>query len=161
MARAIDLTINGKAHSFIDDPDRSLLDVLRHGLGLTASRFGCGEGLCGACHVLVDGRAVTSCNRPLWSLAGKTVVTLEGLGDAGNPHPLQQALIDEQAMQCGYCISGIIISTMALLAMNPSPADHEIRAVLDGNLCRCGSHNRILRAIHRAAAMMREQAAHV
>jgi nicotinate dehydrogenase subunit A len=161
MASSFDLTVNGKPCAVASDPDRPLLDLLRHELDLKASRFGCGEGLCGACHVLVDGRAVTACNTPLWSVAGKTVVTLEGLGDAGNPHPLQQAFIDEQAMQCGYCISGIIISAAALLAMNPSPADHEIRAALDGNLCRCGSHNRILRAVDRAAAVMREQAAHV
>jgi nicotinate dehydrogenase subunit A len=160
MAKAIDLTVNGKAHSFVDDPDLPLLDVLRHGLGLTATRFGCGEGLCGVCNVLVDGRTATACNTPLWSLAGKTVVTLEGLGDAENPHPLQQAFIDEQAMQCGYCISGIVISAAALLAANPAPTDQEIRIALDGNLCRCGSHNRILRAIQRAAAVMRERASH-
>jgi nicotinate dehydrogenase subunit A len=161
MPGAIDLTVNGKGHSLSGDADRPLIDALRHDLGLTATRFGCGEGLCGACHVLVDGRAVTACNTPLWSAAGRTVVTLEGLGDAADPHPLQLAFIDEQAMQCGYCISGIIISAAALLAINPSPTDHEIRAALDGNLCRCGSHNRILRAIHRAAAAMRGQAAHV
>jgi nicotinate dehydrogenase subunit A len=160
MAKAIDLMVNGKAHSFVDDPDRPLLDALRHDLGLTASRFGCGEGLCGACQVLVDGRAVTACNTPLWSVNGKAVVTLEGLGDATNPHPLQQAFIDEQAMQCGYCISGIIISAAPLLAANPAPTDMEIRAALDGNLCRCGSHNRILRAIRRAATVMREQTIH-
>jgi nicotinate dehydrogenase subunit A len=154
------LTINGGPRSVSGDPDRPLLDALRHDLDLKATRFGCGEGLCGACHVLVDGRAVTACNTPLWSVAGKSVVTLEGLGDVENPHPLQRAFIDEQAMQCGYCISGIIISAAALLAVNPAPSDMEIRAALDGNLCRCGSHNRILRAIHRAASVMREQAAH-
>ncbi len=160
MAKAVDLLVNGKLCSFAGDPDRLLLDALRHGLGLTASRFGCGEGLCGACHVLVDGRSVTACNTPLWSVAGRTVVTLEGLGDAADPHPLQQAFIDEQAMQCGYCISGIIISAVALLAANPAPTDHEIRFALDGNLCRCGSHNRILRAIQRAASVMRESVSH-
>jgi nicotinate dehydrogenase subunit A len=157
MAVTFDLTVNGDLHSIAGDPDRPLLDALRHDLGLTASRFGCGEGLCGACHVLVDGRAVAACSTPLWSVAGKTVVTLEGLGHASDPHPLQQAFVDEQAMQCGYCISGIIISAAALLAVNSGPSDQEIRAALDGNLCRCGSHNRILRAIHRAAAVMRER----
>jgi nicotinate dehydrogenase subunit A len=136
-------------------PDALLLDVLRHDLGLTATRFGCGAGQCGACHVLVDGRAIPACTTPLWSVAGKAVTTLEGLGTAEAPHPLQEAFIAEQAMQCGYCVSGIVMSAAALLAANPDPSDADIRAALDRNLCRCGAHNRMLRAIRRAAGRMR------
>jgi nicotinate dehydrogenase subunit A len=160
MTAAVEIEVNGRRRMFDGDPDRPLLDALRHDLGLTATRFGCGEGLCGACHVLVDGRAVASCNTPLWSLAGKNVVTLEGLGDESRPHPLQSAFIAEQAMQCGYCISGIIIGAAALLLRDPDPTDAAIRQALDGNLCRCGSHLRILRAVRRAAAAMRGEPAH-
>ena len=113
--------------------------------------FGCGSGECGACYVLIDGRAVASCDTPLWSAVGKDVVTIEGLGAEGGLHPLQQAFIDEQAAQCGYCASGIIMSAAALLASNPAPTDVEIRTALDRNLCRCGTHNRIVRAVQRAA----------
>jgi nicotinate dehydrogenase subunit A len=160
MASALALTVNGQQQVFDGDPDRPLLDVLRSTLGLSATRFGCGEGACGACHVLVDGRAVTACNTPLWSLAGRRITTLEGLAEGDRMHPLQQAFIDEQAMQCGYCISGIIISAAALLAVNPDPSDAEVCLALDGNLCRCGSHNRIVRAVLRAAAVMRNRASH-
>jgi nicotinate dehydrogenase subunit A len=161
MATALELTVNGKVQVFDGDLDRPLLDVLRQGLGLTATRFGCGEGACGACHVLVDGRAVTACNTPLWSLGGKAVTTLEGLSGEADMHPLQQAFISEQAMQCGYCISGIIISAAALLHTNPDPTDAEVRGALDGNLCRCGSHNRIVRAVLLAATTMRGSTPHV
>ena len=134
------------------DPDTTLLALLRGSLGLMGSRFGCGSGACGACNVLLDGRAVTSCDLPLWSVAGKSVVTVEGLGNPAAPHPLQSAFIAEQAMQCGYCVSGILIAAAALLADNPSPTEAEVRSGLDRNLCRCGAHNRMVRAVLRAAA---------
>jgi nicotinate dehydrogenase subunit A len=136
------------------DPDRPLLDILRGHLGLTGAHFGCGAGECGACNVMVGDRAVTTCDTPLWSVAGKDVTTPEGLGSADKPHPLQTAFIAEQAMQCGYCIPGILISAAALLKQNPNPSDREVRAALDRNLCRCGSHNRIVKAVLRAAAEM-------
>src|SRR5262249_15625652 len=117
----------------------------------TATHFGCGENQCGACNVLVDGRVAASCDTPLWATAGKDVTTVEGLGTAERPHPLQRAFIAEQAMQCGYCISGILISAAALLKRNPNPTEREVREALDGNLCRCGAHNRIVRAVLRAA----------
>jgi nicotinate dehydrogenase subunit A len=151
---AIRFRLNGVETTVDADPDRSLLDVLRGGLGLTGPHFGCGAGECGACHILLGDRAVTSCDTPLWSVAGKDVTTMEGLGSAERPHPLQRAFIAEQAMQCGYCVSGIIISAAALLMQNPSPTDSEVRAALDRNLCRCGSHNRMVRAVLRAAREM-------
>lgn len=153
------LTVNGTGRTLAAAPDTMLLDVLRGELGLKAARFGCGEGLCGSCRVLVDGHAVASCNTPLWSVAGRQVTTLEGLGTAEAPHPVQTALIAEQAAQCGYCISGIVVSAAALLAHTPDPDDAAIRAALDPNLCRCGAHNRILCAVRRAAAEMRDRAA--
>jgi len=152
MADPIRLKVNGVEHAVEAHPDTPLLYVLRNDLGLKAARFGCGSGECGACFVIVDGRAVPSCDTPLWSAAGKEVVTLEGLGTAAKPHPLQRAFVDEQAAQCGYCASGIMMSAAALLAANPSPSEAEIRIALDRNLCRCGSHNRIVRAVRRAAA---------
>ena len=153
------LTVNGTGRTLAAAPDTMLLDVLRGELGLKAARFGCGEGLCGSCRVLVDGHAVASCNTPLWSVAGREVTTLEGLGSPEAPHPVQTALIAEQAAQCGYCISGIVVSAAALLSQTPDPDDAAIRAALDPNLCRCGAHNRILRAVRRAAAVMRGRAA--
>ena len=136
------------------DPDQTLLDVLRSRLGVTSPHFGCGAGECGACHVMVDDRAMASCDLPMWSVADKDVVTVEGLGTAERPHPLQRAFIAEQAMQCGYCVSGILISAAALLKRNPSPTETEVRTALDRNLCRCGSHNRMVRAVLRAASEM-------
>jgi nicotinate dehydrogenase subunit A len=153
------LTVNGTGRTLAAAPDTMLLDVLRGELGLKAARFGCGEGLCGSCRVLVDGHAVASCNTPLWSVAGRAITTPEGLGTAEAPHPVQAALIAEQAAQCGYCISGIVVSAAALLAQTPDPDDAAIRAALDPNLCRCGAHNRILRAVRRAAVAMRDRAA--
>ena len=155
MAEAIRLRVNGADHAVRAHPDTPLLYVLRNDLGLKGTRFGCGNGECGACYVMMDGRAVASCDTPLWSAAGKDIVTVEGLGREGSLHPLQQAFIDEQAMQCGYCASGIMMSAAALLANNKSPTEAEIRAALDKNLCRCGSHNRIVRAVRRAAAEMK------
>jgi nicotinate dehydrogenase subunit A len=136
------------------DPDRFLLDILRGRLGLTGPRFGCGAGECGACNVIVDGRAISSCDAPLWSVADKDIITVEGLGSAEHPHPLQRALIAEQAMQCGYCVSGILVSAAALLKQNPSPSSMEVKQALDRNLCRCGSQNRMVRAVLRAASEM-------
>src|SRR3954468_2825563 len=146
--------LNGVETAVDADPDRSLLDILRGPLGLTGPHFGCGAGEGGACNVIVGDRAVTSCDTPLWSVADKDITTVEGLGTAARPHPLQTAFIAEQAMQCGYCIPGILISAAALLKQNPHPGDREVRAALDRNLCRCGSHNRIVSAVLRAAAEM-------
>ena len=148
---AVSLNVNGRAVSVsVDDPDTPLLYVLRNELGLHGPRFGCGLGQCGACTVLVDGAAVRSCVTPLSAITGK-VVTLEGLGASGNPHPLQRAFIDEQAVQCGYCINGMIMQSAALLARNPSPGEQDVKTELANNLCRCGTHLRILRAVMRAA----------
>ena len=159
MSGGTSLTVNGQTHSIASPPQAVLLDVLRTELGLKAARFGCGEGLCGACRVLVDSRPVASCDTPLWSVAGKAITTVEGLGTPDAPHPIQAALIAEQAMQCGYCISGIMISAAALLEETTEPSETAIREALDPNLCRCGAHNRIVRAVQRAAAEMRASAA--
>ena len=148
--------LNGVETDLDADPETSLLAILRGPLGLTGPHFGCGAGECGACNVLVDDRAVTACDTPLWSVANKDVTTIEGLGNTQKPHPLQRAFIAEQALQCGYCVSGILMSAAALLKRNPDPSNAEIRAALDRNLCRCGSHNRMVRAISRAAAEMRK-----
>lgn len=150
----IQFQLNGATIAVNTDPDHTLLDVLRGRPGITGPHFGCGAGECGACHVMVDDHAMTSCDMPMWSVADKDVVTVEGLGTAERPHPLQQAFIAEQAMQCGYCVSGILISAAALLKRNPSPTEADVRAALDRNLCRCGSHNRMVRAVLRAASEM-------
>src|SRR5882724_8718128 len=146
--------LNGAETEIDADPDRSLLDILRAQLGMTGTHFGCGAGECGACNVIIGDRAVAACDTPLWSVAGKDITTLEGLGTAEQPHPLQRAFIAEQALQCGYCVSGILISAAALLKKNPSPSNAEVKEALDPNLCRCGSHNRIVRAVLRAASEM-------
>jgi nicotinate dehydrogenase subunit A len=146
--------LNGVDTSVDADPDRPLLDILRSEFALAGPHFGCGAGECGACNVIVGDRAVSSCDMPLWSVTDKDVTTLEGLGSADRPHPLQRAVIAEQAMQCGYCISGILMSAAVLLRQNPSPSSDEVKAALDRNLCRCGSHNRIVRAVLRAASEM-------
>ena len=150
-AAAVRLSVNGTEYEVDAAEDTPLLYVLRNQLGLKAAHFGCGTGECGACRVLIDGRAVASCDTPLWAALGKHIITAEGLGDAAHPHPLQNALIAEQAGQCGYCLPGILISAAALLARTPLPNEPEVRAALDENLCRCGSHNRIVRAVLRAA----------
>jgi nicotinate dehydrogenase subunit A len=142
----------------VANEDASLLAVLRNDLGLVGTRFGCGLEQCGCCMVLIDGAPVKSCAKPAWSVTGKSITTVEGLGTPERPHPLQKAFLDEQAGQCGYCLSGILICAKALLDRNPSPTRAEIAQALDDNLCRCGSHNRILRAIEKAAAMQREAA---
>ena len=146
--------LNGVETNVDADPDLSLLSVLRGRLGLTGSHFGCGANECGACNVMIGDHAVASCDTPLWSVADKDVTTIEGLGTQLEPHPLQRAFIAEQALQCGYCVSGILMSAAALLKRNPAPDDTEVRAALDRNLCRCGSHNRIVRAVLRAATEM-------
>jgi nicotinate dehydrogenase subunit A len=141
------IEVNGARHSVAAAPDTPLLYVLRNHLGLIGTRFGCGSGQCGACFVLVDGRAMASCDLPLESIAGKSVVTIEHLK---GEHPVQKALERHQAAQCGYCMSGIVMSAVALLANERSPSEERIRAALDKNLCRCGSHNRVVRAIRDA-----------
>jgi nicotinate dehydrogenase subunit A len=153
------LIVNGNAVTVTADADTPLLDVLRNHLGLLGTKFGCGQEQCGCCMVLVDGRPEKSCGKPLSTMAGKAILTIEGLGTPDRPHPLQQAFLDEQAGQCGYCLSGILISAKALLDGNPSPSRAEIAAALDDNICRCGSHVRILRAVERAARRLREGAA--
>jgi nicotinate dehydrogenase subunit A len=155
---AILLIVNGSTVNVNADGDTPLLDVLRNHLGLVGTKFGCGEEQCGTCMVLVDGAPEKSCGKALSTVAGKAVLTIEGLGTPEHPHPLQQAFLDEQAGQCGYCLAGILISAKALLDRNPSPSRTEIAKALDDNICRCGSHPRILRAIERAAAHMREGA---
>jgi nicotinate dehydrogenase subunit A len=151
VAERFRLTLNGAASTIEAEPDTPLLYALRNDLALKGTRFGCGNGQCGACFVLVDGHAAPACDTPLWSVAGKSIVTVEGLGRRGAPHPLQEAFLAEQAAQCGYCTSGVLISAAALLAANPNPSEAEVRAALDRNLCRCGSHNRMVRAVLRAA----------
>ena len=146
--------LNGVATEVDADPNRSLLDILRSRLGLTGTHFGCGSGECGACHVIVGEHAVSSCDTPLWSVADKDITTVEGLGSAERPHPLQRAFIAEQALQCGYCVPGILMSAAALLKRNARPTEDDVRAALDRNLCRCGSHNRMVRAVLRAAEDM-------
>jgi nicotinate dehydrogenase subunit A len=145
------LRINGNFQSInSSDPDKPLLYVLR-GLGLTATKFGCGLGQCGACTVIADGAAVRSCQMTVAAAQGKQIVTLEGLGTAANPHPLQTAFIEEQVPHCGYCTSGIIMSAAALLSEKKKPSEADIRTALDGNLCRCGTHQRVVRAVMAAS----------
>jgi nicotinate dehydrogenase subunit A len=151
------LEVNGRRRETQAAPQTALLHVLRNDLGLAAARFGCGTEQCGACLVLVDGKPAYACTLPVSAAAGHAVTTLEGLGTAVEPHPVQKALLAEQAAQCGYCISGIAIRAAALLAGTPDPAEADVRTALDPHLCRCGSHNRIVRAVLRAAREMRER----
>ena len=157
--RSTCLIVNGVATSVTADLDTPLLDVLRNHLGLKGTKFGCGLEQCGCCMVLIDGKPEKSCGKPLSAVAGKAIVTIEGLGKPDLPHPLQQAFLEEQAGQCSYCLPGILISAKALLDRNISPSRMEIAEALDDNICRCGSHNRIMRAVARAAERMREGAA--
>jgi nicotinate dehydrogenase subunit A len=151
------LTVNGKSHDVaVDYDDTPLLYVLRDNLGLKGTRFGCGNGDCGSCTVLVDGRAAKSCELPVWSVHGKSILTIEGLGTLDHLHPIQQAILDFQAGQCGYCLSGIIMSAVALIQSDPVPDRQKIVKLLSANLCRCGAHGRILRAVE---AAWRKQAA--
>jgi len=155
---ALDLFVNGKAVQVEADAEAPLLSVLRDRLGLTGSKYGCGEGECGACTVLVGGEAVRSCVTPAGSIQGKNIVTIEGLERDGELHPLQQAFLDVEAFQCAYCTSGMIMSGVALLNSCPNPSQEEIISAMDGNICRCGTYRRIVRAIRQAAGTM--QASH-
>jgi nicotinate dehydrogenase subunit A len=150
----IELRVNGRSHNVSADPDTPLLYVLRDELQLNAAKFGCGLGQCGACTVLVDGEPTLSCVTPIMLLEGRQITTLEGLGTPEDPGPMQQAFIEEQAAQCGYCIPGMMMRAQALLQRNPRASEAEIRAQLEPNLCRCGTHMRILRAVQRAANLM-------
>ena len=155
---SIAFTVNGKPASIAADPDTPLLDVLRNHLGLVGTKFGCGLEQCGTCMVLIDGEPVKSCGKAVSTVVGKAVLTIEGLGTPERPHPLQQAFLDEQAGQCGYCLPGILVTAKALLDRNPAPSRREIALALDDNICRCGSHHRILRAVEKAAARLRQGA---
>jgi nicotinate dehydrogenase subunit A len=148
---AISLDVNGERRSVPAEPDTPLLYVLRNDLQLNGAKFGCGLSQCGACTVLVDGKATRSCVTPISAIASAKITTIEGLGSIDKPHPLQQAFIDEQAAQCGYCINGMIMAAKELLDRNPRPSEAQVRESLAGNLCRCGTHNRIVRAVLRAA----------
>jgi aerobic-type carbon monoxide dehydrogenase small subunit (CoxS/CutS family) len=148
----IRLTVNGKPRAVDTEPERPLLEVLREDLGLTGTKYGCGEGQCGACTVLLDGKAVFSCVTPVRSAHGRKVVTIEGLAPGGKLHPVQQAFIDEGAMQCGYCTPGMVLGTVALLANEPKPTEAQIAEGLNGHLCRCNGYHRIVAAVKRAAA---------
>jgi nicotinate dehydrogenase subunit A len=150
MAR-IPLNVNGKNRPIETDPDTPLLYVLREDLKLNGPKFGCGLAQCGACTVIIDGNAVRSCVTPVKAAQNRRVTTLEGLGSKKKLHPIQKAFIDEQATQCGYCVNGMIMTTKAFLDKNPKPSDGQIKEALAGNLCRCGTHTRILRAVKRAA----------
>ena len=148
----VNLNINGSTHAVQADDNTPLLYVLRNECDLKGTRFGCGAAQCGSCHVLIDGVSVPCCDMPLWSAANKAIVTVEGLSQSGELSALQQAFIDEQAAQCGYCISGILISATELLQKNHQPTEADVHAALDKHLCRCGSHNRIVRAVLGAAS---------
>jgi nicotinate dehydrogenase subunit A len=150
----ISLMVNGSRRAVPAEPETPLLYVLRNDLALNGAKFGCGLAQCGACVVLVDGQAVRSCVTPISALGESEITTIEGLGTIDKPHPLQQAFIDEQAVQCGYCINGMIMSAKALLDRNPKPSESDVRQALAANLCRCGTHNRIVRAVMRAANEM-------
>lgn len=152
MPETFEVVVNGRRHASASPGDTPLLHVLRHELDLKGSRFGCGIGLCGACFVLIDGRPAPACDTPLWSAAGREIVTVEGLFDGAQPHPAQTAFLGEQAAQCGYCVSGILISAAALLAGDPQPDEAAVVAALDRHLCRCGSQRRMIRALTRGGA---------
>ena len=151
MSSTVELVINGRPETFHTDPDRPLLDVLREDLGLTGPKYGCGEGACRACTVLVDGRSTISCMTRVDAVAGRQITTIEGLATGDDLTSVQQAFVDEQAMQCGYCTPGMILTATALLARSPDPTDAEITLAMNGNICRCGGYPQIIDAIHRAA----------
>ncbi|WP_414474914.1 (2Fe-2S)-binding protein [Microvirga sp. M2] len=154
----VTLKVNGQSHQIDADPDTPLLYVLRDDLRLNAAKYGCGLGQCGACTVMVDGEAVFSCVTPVMLLEGREITTVEGLGTVDRPGPMQQAFIEEQAAQCGYCIAGMMMRAQALLQKNPAATDEEIQAHMEPNLCRCGTHMRIMKAIRRAANLMQAAA---
>lgn len=151
MDSKMTLTVNGKEHPVTTDPQRPLLEVLREDLHLTGTKYGCGEGACGACSVLVEGRRIFSCSTPVSEVQGKSITTIEGLGSGEQLHPVQEAFLAEGAFQCGYCTPGMILATVALLNHKPNPSDQEIIGSLDGNLCRCCGYQRILQAARHAA----------
>ena len=155
MSRVIELKINSARHRVDVDPDRSLLSVLRDDLDLTGAKYGCGEGQCGACTVLIDGKATRSCITPVSAVASKQITTIEGLEKGGRLHPLQQAFLEAGALQCGYCTPGMIMSGVALLARTPDPTAEEIIRLMEGNVCRCGTYPRIVAAIGKAAKGMK------
>ena len=157
MSRLFQLQINGRRQSVQADPETSLLTILRDHLGLTGSKYGCGEGQCGSCTVLVDGTPRRSCVTPVSAAAGKSITTIEGLEQSGRLHPVQQAFLDAEAFQCAYCTSGMIMSSVALLKENSNPTPAEIEQALQGNICRCGTHPRIVEAVQKAARASREQ----
>mgnify|MGYP003346656678 CR=1 FL=1 len=155
MPESVSLIVNGAPQTVHAEPDTPLLYILRNDLQLKGAKYGCGLGQCGACTVLLDGHNVMSCEVPLWSVAGKSVTTIEGLGTIKEQHALQRAFIGEQAAQCGYCLSGVIMSSAALLSKNPDPSVDEIKQALARNLCRCGTHTRMIKAVQRAAKDMK------
>ena len=154
MSETITLSVNGASHDVVTEPTRSLLSVLRDDLDLTGSKYGCGEGACGACTVLLNDRPVHSCVLPVSYAAGKRITTIEGLSTGGNLHPVQRAFLNQEALQCGYCTPGMIMAAAGLLKQNPHPDDAAIRAAMQGNICRCGTYPRIVRAIHEAAGTL-------
>ncbi len=156
MDATITLNVNGKERTVITDPERPLLDVLREDLHLTGAKYGCGEGRCGACTVLMDGRRTLSCVTPVARADKKTITTIEGLADGNSLHPVQQAFLDEGAIQCGYCTPGMILTAVALLEKNPQPSDEQITEWMNGNICRCNGYTKILKAIRRAASQIAE-----
>ncbi len=155
MSQTVRFKVNGDERSVATDPDRRLLDVLREDLHLTGTKYGCGEGQCGACAVYVDGEPARSCLLPVSSVAGKSITTIEGLARGDTLHPVQQAFLEEGAMQCGYCMSGMILGAAALLRQKPDPTDEEIVAGMNGHLCRCNGYVKIVKAVRRAAVAMR------
>ena len=152
---SVQFSVNGKSAELALAADTPLIHALRNDLHLKGTRFGCGSGACGSCTVMLDGRAVQSCDTPLWVVQGRSVTTIEGLGTPESPHPVQQAFVEEQAAQCGYCINGMMVSIAALLAHTGEPDDEQILAALSRHLCRCGAHMRILRAVRRAIRLVR------
>ena len=158
MAKPIQLEINGKRYMVQCDPETPLLSALRDELGLTGTKYGCGEGQCGACTVLLSGTPRRSCQIPVSAATAKPITTIEGLEKDGRLHPVQQAFLDAEAFQCAYCTSGMILSSVGLLSTNPNPSSADIVQSLQGNICRCGTHPRILDAVHQAAKTMRERA---
>ena len=154
VVQNVGFQLNGRSVSVQGESGQSLLDLLRNTLQLKATRMGCGQGQCGACRVMLDGHAVAACETPVWAIEGKSVTTVEGLGQRSAPHALQTAFIEEQAMQCGFCTSGILMSAAALLQRQSQPSRQDIVQAIDGHLCRCGAHNRVVRAIEKAAARL-------
>jgi aerobic-type carbon monoxide dehydrogenase small subunit (CoxS/CutS family) len=156
MTSVLELQVNGQTHRIEADPSKSLLSILREDLDLTGSKYGCGEGECGACTVLLDNRPVRSCITPVGNVGARPVVTIEGLERNGTLHPVQAAFLAETALQCGYCTAGIIMSTVGLLNRQPSPSDDEVRRALEGNICRCGTYPRVIAAVKRALTISTE-----